>query len=99
MHFCGCLYGLQVIVGSFIADGKKSSSNLLKSGPSSGPASQMLNFGAPVTPTSPASQGPSTESSDENGNIPFNRGTGIYGNATHNMSMYHHQLWASQTQQ
>ena len=91
-------------MGSFITDGKKPSSNLQKSGPSSAPASsQILNFGAPMTPSSPASQGPSTESSDENGNSPFNRGPGIYGNANqpiHSMPMYHHHpIWASQTQQ
>lgn len=62
----------------------------------------MLTFGAPMTPTSPTSQGPSTESSDDNDNSPFNRGPGPYNNASqpiHNMPMYHHQLWAGQTQQ
>ncbi|KAI4315133.1 hypothetical protein L6164_027976 [Bauhinia variegata] len=95
---------VQVIVGSFIADGKKSSANVMKSVASSAAASQMLNFGAPTTPTSPTSQGPSTESSDDNGDSPFNRGghPGLYGNAgqpIHNMPMYHHQLWAGQTPQ
>ncbi|XP_028754285.1 AT-hook motif nuclear-localized protein 13-like [Neltuma alba] len=94
---------VQVIVGSFIADGKKSNSNIQKSGPSSAPASQMLNFGAPTTSTSPASQGPSSESSDENdNNSDFNRGPGLYNNNSqpiHNMQMYHPQLWAGQTQQ
>ncbi|KAF7809988.1 AT-hook motif nuclear-localized protein 8-like [Senna tora] len=94
---------VQVIVGSFIADGKKSSSNILKSGAaSSGPASQMLNFGGPMTPTSPTSQGPSSESSDDNdNNSAFNRGPGLYNNASqpiHNMQMYHPQLWAGQSQ-
>lgn len=91
----------QVIVGSFIAEGKKSSSNLLRSGPSSPPPSQMLNFGAPMTAASPSSQGGgSTESSDENGSSPLNRGPVIYNNPSqpiHNMQMY--QLWAGQTQQ
>lgn len=89
-------------MGSFIADGKKSSSNNLKSGPSSAPSSQMLTFGGPMTPTSPTSQGPSSESSDDNDNSSFNRGPGLYNNASqpiHSMPMYHHQLWAGQTQQ
>ncbi|KAK7307719.1 hypothetical protein VNO77_41034 [Canavalia gladiata] len=93
---------VQVIVGSFIADGKKSSSSNLKSGPSTTPSSQMLTFGAPMTPTSPNSQGPSTESSDDNENGPFSKGPGLYNNTSqpiHNMPMYHHQLWAGQTQQ
>ncbi|KAI4327270.1 hypothetical protein L6164_019753 [Bauhinia variegata] len=93
---------VQIIVGSFVADRKKSSTNVQKSGPSSGTASQLLNFGAPMTPTSPNSQGPSTESSDDNGNSPFNKGPGLYSNASqpiHNMPMYHHQLWTGQTQQ
>lgn len=95
-------------MGSFLAEGKKSSSNALKSGVSSAPASsQMLNFGAPMTPTSPTSQGPSSESSEENENnantnSAFNRGPGLYNNTSqpiHNMQMYHPQLWAGQTQQ
>ncbi|XP_015575064.2 AT-hook motif nuclear-localized protein 13 isoform X2 [Ricinus communis] len=89
---------VQVIVGSFIADGKKSNSNIHKSGPSSAPTSQMLNFGAPMTTSSPPSQGVSSESSDENGSSPLNRDPPIYSNATqplHNMNMYH-QLWAAQ---
>lgn len=99
---------LQVIVGSFIADGKKSSN--LKSGPSSMQPSQLLNFGAPGTPTTPTSQGHSTESSEDNENGHFSKGPGpgpggpgLYNNASqsiHNMSMYHHhQLWAGQTHQ
>lgn len=96
---------VQVIVGSFILDRKKSSSSMLKSGPSSEPTSQMLHFGAPTTPTSPTSQGPSTESSEENDhNSNFSRGPGLYNNANqpvhHNMQqMYHHPLWAGQTHQ
>ncbi|XP_027346342.1 AT-hook motif nuclear-localized protein 13-like [Abrus precatorius] len=91
---------VQVIVGSFIADGKKSSSNILKSGPSSGPAS----FGAPMTPTSPTSQGPSSDSSEpeENDHSPFTRGSGLYNNASqpvNNMPIYHHPLWAGQSHQ
>lgn len=92
---------VQVIVGSFIADGKKSNPNNPKSGPSSAPTSQMLNFGAPVVAASPPSQGGSSDSSDENGGgSPINRGPGLYSNPgqpLHNMQMY--QLWAGQTQQ
>lgn len=87
-------------MGSFIADGKKLNSNISKSGPSSAPPAQMLNFGAPLTTASPPSQGASSESSDENGSSPFNRGPGIYGNTgqpIHSMQMY--QLWAGQNQQ
>ncbi|PQQ11954.1 AT-hook motif nuclear-localized protein 13-like [Prunus yedoensis var. nudiflora] len=90
---------VQVIVGSFIADGKKSNSNFLKSGPSSPPPSQMLNFGAPMTAASPSSQGASSESSDENGSSPLNRGPVLYNNASqpiHNMQMY--QIWGQAQQ-
>ncbi|XP_061371594.1 AT-hook motif nuclear-localized protein 10-like [Gastrolobium bilobum] len=93
---------VQVIVGSFIADSKKSSSNNLKSGPSTTPSSQMLTFDATMTPSSPISQGPSNEYSDDNDNSPFSRGPGLYNNAsqpTYIMPAYHHQLWAGQTQQ
>ncbi|KAK7406381.1 hypothetical protein VNO78_08005 [Psophocarpus tetragonolobus] len=96
---------VQVVLGSFIADGKKSSSSNLKSGPSSTPSSHMLTFGASPSPTTPTSQGPSTESSEDNENGHFSKGPGgpgLYNNASqpiHNMPMYHHQLWAGQTQQ
>ncbi|OAY24389.1 AT-hook motif nuclear-localized protein 13 [Manihot esculenta] len=88
---------VQVIVGSFIADGKKSNSTTSKSGPSSAPTTQMLHFGAPLTTSSPT-HGPSSESSDDNGSSPspLNRDHGIYNNASqpiHGMNMY--QLWAS----
>ncbi|KAL6979852.1 hypothetical protein U1Q18_021510, partial [Sarracenia purpurea var. burkii] len=68
-----------VIVGSFIADGKKP-----KSGPPpTPPMSNVLNFGAPVAAAaSPPSQGPSSDSSDENGSSPFNRVPGHYNNAS-----------------
>lgn len=91
----------QIILGSFIADAKKSSSSILQPGASSAPIPNMLSFGAPVT-SSPPSQGPSSESSDDNGSSPspLNR-TGIYNpgqQPLHNMQMYQ-QIWASQTQQ
>ncbi|KAI3469145.1 hypothetical protein Pfo_025808 [Paulownia fortunei] len=81
---------VQVVVGSFIADGKKS-----KSGPSSTPPSHMLNFGAPGTGASP-SPGASSESAEENDDSPLNRGSGPYGNAgqpVQNMPMYSSIGW------
>ncbi|XAR54823.1 hypothetical protein NMG60_11030129 [Bertholletia excelsa] len=88
---------VQVIVGSFIEDGKKS-----KSAPSSSPLSNMLNFSAPVAPASPPSQGPSSESDDENGDSPFNRGPpGPFNNAghqpVHSMPMYTNMGWPNST--
>lgn len=89
-----CLMHYQVIVGSFIADGKKS-----KSGPLSAPMSNMLNFSEPVAAESPPSQGHSSESSDENGGSPFNRVSGPYNNASqpvHNtMPMYSNMGWGN----
>ncbi|KAA8522064.1 hypothetical protein F0562_012622 [Nyssa sinensis] len=82
-----------VIVGSFIADGKKSKSAL-----PSAPPPNILNFGAPVAAASPPSQGASSESSDENGSLPFSRGPGLYNNASqpiHNMQMYSNMGWGN----
>lgn len=90
---------VQVIVGSFVADGKKSNSNLnpLLTGPSSTPSPHLLTFGAPpVVAASPPSQGGgggSSESSDENGTrvLDLDRGPGPYMNSSpsvHNMPMY-----------
>ncbi|GAV69823.1 DUF296 domain-containing protein [Cephalotus follicularis] len=91
---------VQVIVGSFIADGKKNNSSSSKSGPPSAQTPHMLNFGAPVKTASPSSQGASSESSDENGSSPFNRGSGIFNNSGHpNHNLMYHQLWAGQTPQ
>ncbi|KAK9266909.1 hypothetical protein L1049_027168 [Liquidambar formosana] len=89
---------VQVIVGSFIADGKKSNSNLSISGPSSAPLPHMLSFGAPVIAASPPSQGASSDSSDENGNSPIDRGSGPYMNSSqpiHSMPMYPSMGWAN----
>ncbi|XP_009783446.1 AT-hook motif nuclear-localized protein 10 [Nicotiana tabacum] len=83
---------VQVIVGSFIAEGKKPKSKA----PSSTPPSNMLNFGAPVTEASPPSQGASSDSSDENGNSPFHHEPGPFGNAgqpMHGMSMFANMGW------
>ncbi|GLT81242.1 hypothetical protein SLA2020_526360 [Shorea laevis] len=93
---------VQVIVGSFLADGKKqnSNSNVLVSAPSSLP--QMLNLAAQRTSASTPSQGASSESSDENGDggSPNHRVQTLYSNAAtpsiHNngMQMYP-SFWAN----
>ncbi|RVW49931.1 AT-hook motif nuclear-localized protein 10 [Vitis vinifera] len=62
-------------------------------------SSQMLNFGAPVVPASP-SQGGSSESSDENGGSPLNRGPLPYNNVSqpiHQMPMYAAMGWPNST--
>ncbi|KAE9606841.1 putative PPC domain, AT hook, DNA-binding protein [Lupinus albus] len=91
---------VQVILGTFIAEHKKYNSNNLQSSPAA-PSPQMLTFGAPATPTSPTSQRSSSDSSGDNDADPFNRGPGLYNNATlsyHTMPLYDHPLWTGQTQ-
>ncbi|CAI9759498.1 unnamed protein product [Fraxinus pennsylvanica] len=76
---------VQVVVESFIADGKPP-----KSWPHSAPPPNMLNLGAPVTVGSP-SLGASRDSSEENGGCSLNSGSEPYGNAgqpIQNISMY-----------
>ncbi|XP_038904793.1 AT-hook motif nuclear-localized protein 13-like [Benincasa hispida] len=89
---------VQVIVGSFLVDGKKLGASIQKSGPSS-TSPNMLNFSTPVAAGCP-SEGASNNSSDDNGGSPLSRGPGIYTNANqpmhHNMQMY--QLWGSRNQ-
>lgn len=88
---------VQVIVGSFLVDGKKLGASIQKSGPSS-TSPNMLNFNTPVATGCP-SEGASNNSSDDNGGSPLSRGPGIYTNANqpmHNMQMY--QLWGSRNQ-
>ncbi|KAM7493954.1 hypothetical protein LguiB_028563 [Lonicera macranthoides] len=85
---------VQVVVGSFIADGKKP-----KSGPvASTPSPNMLNFGGgPTQGISPPSEGALSESSDDSGSSPFNRGPEPYNNANpqiQNIPMYG---WPSNT--
>ncbi|KAL2547998.1 AT-hook motif nuclear-localized protein 10-like [Forsythia ovata] len=85
---------VQVVVGSFIADGKSS-----KSGPSSAPPPNMLNFGVPITGGSPSPDG-SSDSSEENGGSPLNSGSEPYGNAgqpIQNISMYSNMGWPNST--
>ncbi|KAK4400448.1 AT-hook motif nuclear-localized protein 8 [Sesamum angolense] len=70
---------VQVVVGSFSAEGKKS-----KNGPPSASPSNMLNFGGSVTGTGagPPSPGASSESAEENvGTSPLDHGSGPYTNA------------------
>ncbi|GMH26754.1 hypothetical protein Nepgr_028597 [Nepenthes gracilis] len=69
---------IQIIVGSFIADGKNA-----KSMPSV-PESRMLSFSAPGLAASPPSQAASSESSDENDDSPSDRAVGgppLYNNS------------------
>ncbi|CAN4127834.1 unnamed protein product [Withania somnifera] len=84
---------VQVIVGSFIAEGKKPKCKA----PSLAPPSNILDFGAPTTGESPPSQGDaSSNSSDENGDSPFDHQPGPYGNSgqpMHGMSMYANMGW------
>ncbi|KAE9607384.1 putative PPC domain-containing protein [Lupinus albus] len=80
---------VQIIVGSFVPNGKKSSSNILKSGPSSAPTPKLLYFGGSMSATSPTFQGPSSESYEGNDHSSF-RGPELYNN---NMQMDHHPLW------
>ncbi|KAK1379124.1 AT-hook motif nuclear-localized protein [Heracleum sosnowskyi] len=84
---------VQVIVGSFIADGKKP-----KSGLSPAPPPHMLNFGAQVPGVAPPSEGGSSDSSDESGSSPFNHHPGSYSNASQPMPpMYADMNWANST--
>ncbi|KAL2233025.1 UNVERIFIED_CONTAM: AT-hook motif nuclear-localized protein 8 [Sesamum indicum] len=84
---------VQVVVGSFTAEGKKS-----KNAPSASP-SNMLNFGGSVTGTGagPPSPGASSESAEENdGTSPLDHGSGPYTNAgqpMQNMQMYSNMGW------
>ncbi|XP_016447787.2 AT-hook motif nuclear-localized protein 8-like isoform X1 [Nicotiana tabacum] len=84
---------VQVIVGSFIAEGKKPKSKTPSSTP---PPSNMLNFGAPHLGASLPSQDASSDSSDENGGSPLSHEQGPYGNAgqpLHGMPMYANMGW------
>lgn len=78
----------QVIIGSFIAEGKRSKS---------GPVSHMFNFGAPETGTGTSpSPGGSSESGEENDDSPLNHGPGSYGNTGRpgqTMPMYNSMAW------
>ncbi|XVF11029.1 hypothetical protein REPUB_Repub07fG0234200 [Reevesia pubescens] len=93
---------VQVIVGSFVVDAKKQNSDVFKTGPSSLLTPNMLSFGAQGTTGSPPSQGGSSESSDENGDSPLNRGSGFYNNSApsiHNNNMQMYSLWTGHNPQ
>ena len=62
---------LHVVVGSFVANGKKPKGSTAAATPS------LLSFGNPVIGASPPSQGASSDSSDDNGS-PLNRSSGPY---------------------
>ncbi|KAJ8560291.1 hypothetical protein K7X08_004349 [Anisodus acutangulus] len=86
---------VQVIVGSFIAEGKKPKSKTPSSTP---PPSNMLNFGGPASggASLPPSQDASSDSDDENGSSPLSHEQGPYGNAgqpLHGMPMYANMGW------
>ncbi|KAJ0914069.1 putative AT-hook motif nuclear-localized protein [Helianthus annuus] len=79
---------VQVIVGSFVTDGKKAKSSIEPS-PEAPP--NMLSFGGgggAVPGTSPQSDGPSGEPSDESGGSPVHMFPDFYKNATEHQ---HHQ--------
>lgn len=79
-----------MVVGSFIADGKKS-----KSGPSSTPPqpSNMLNFGGTGAPGTSPSPGDSSDSGEENDDASPNHGSGLYGQPGQSMAMYANMGW------
>ncbi|KAL2901419.1 AT-hook motif nuclear-localized protein 13 [Bienertia sinuspersici] len=83
---------VQIIVGSFIANGKKT-----KYMPSV-PQSHVLSFTAPPLQAaeSPPSQDASSEGSEENGSNHIDRTMGSFGNSNHpmhNMQMYNPMGW------
>ncbi|XP_072961925.1 AT-hook motif nuclear-localized protein 10-like [Typha angustifolia] len=85
----GCVAGMlmasapvQVVVGSFIAEGKKAKAEALKREPLSAPP-QMAGFGA-ASAASPPSEGTSSESSDDPGS-PIDHSTGTCNNSSQHM--------------
>ncbi|KAL3619402.1 hypothetical protein CASFOL_036972 [Castilleja foliolosa] len=88
---------VQVVVGSFIAEGKKAKTGLPSTPPSS---SNLLTFGPPMTQPSPSSQGASSDSAeaeDNGGTSPLeHRGgpNGPYpGRPVQDMPMYANMGW------
>ncbi|URD94829.1 AT-hook protein 1 [Musa troglodytarum] len=83
---------VQVVVGSFIAEGKKPKPEPLRWEPSSAPP-QMPGFGAAVT-ASPPSEGTSSESSEDPGS-PTNQSGGTCNNSTqHVQAAYPPVSWS-----
>ncbi|KAM0945662.1 putative AT-hook motif nuclear-localized protein [Dioscorea sansibarensis] len=74
---------VQVVVGSFIAEGKKSKPEPPKHDPSPGPP-QLSGFAAPSA-ASPPSQGTSSESSDDDPGSPMNHSGGGNNNSGHHV--------------
>lgn len=96
---------IQVVVGSFITENKKSKSS---SSPSAAPPANMLNFGGGSVPgASPPSDGPSSESSEDSGSSPLHRHPSSYNNASQQqqqqqqppppMPMYSNMGWPNST--
>ncbi|XP_074270016.1 AT-hook motif nuclear-localized protein 8-like [Silene latifolia] len=84
---------VQIIVGSFIADGKKP-----KYMPSVTKSSLNISGSVPAAADSnPLSQDVSTDGSDDNGSNHIDRNTGSYANSNHpghhNMQMYSQMHW------
>ncbi|XP_043696088.1 AT-hook motif nuclear-localized protein 10-like [Telopea speciosissima] len=85
---------VQVVVGSFLADGKKPKP---VHQPSLTPAPQLVGLGAPLATGSSPSQGPTSESSGEPGS-PLNHSSGAcnnIGQSIHSFSMYPSMGWGS----
>lgn len=86
-------FDYQVVVGSFIADGKKSKS----SGPSPTPAqpssSNMLNFGGTGMGGSPSPGDSSDSGDDENDDTSLNHGYGAQAGPGQTMPMYSPMGW------
>ncbi|KAL2489766.1 AT-hook motif nuclear-localized protein 10-like [Forsythia ovata] len=85
---------VQIVVGSFIADGKKS-----KSGPSFSAPLHMVNSGAPVMLPGPSSSA-SSDSSEDNDGGHLNHGSEPYSTAGQqipNMPMYSNMGWPNST--
>ncbi|KAF8379101.1 hypothetical protein HHK36_028530 [Tetracentron sinense] len=83
---------VQVVVGSFIAEGKKPKSDMFKLEPSSAPLPHVVGLGASFATGSPPSQGTLSESSDDN------RGSGACNNGSQSlqsMPMYSSIGWGS----
>ncbi|OAY64983.1 AT-hook motif nuclear-localized protein 10 [Ananas comosus] len=95
----GCVAGMlmaatpvQVVVGSFIAEGKKSKTDPFKREPSSAPP-QMAGFG-PSLAASPPSEGTSSESSDDPGSPINHTGGTINNSGPHIQSPYSSVGWS-----
>ncbi|XP_042488745.1 AT-hook motif nuclear-localized protein 10-like [Macadamia integrifolia] len=85
---------VQVVVGSFVADGKKQKPERQ---PSLTPAPQIVGLGAPVATGSPPSQGASSESSREPGS-PLNHSSGACNNngqSIQSLSTYASMGWGT----